>query len=155
MHVHTLGVTHCLNILERLYDLKARGAEGMEPGFEAFLRFNCPRGPLISNLTFVQNDPTTFAFDNQCCINAEMAMDPRTAGIVQHFASGQEGFFRGFSSAFLKLSSSVVLTGSQGIIRKPVMNCTEMHFRIVGPNMEMRLTPSFNEFAFVGCGEAC
>jgi peroxidase len=124
VHVHTVGVTHCLNILERLYYLKARGAEGMEPGFKAFLMFNCPRGSLISNLTFVQNDPTTFVFDNQYYINAEMAMDPRTAGIVQHFASGQEGFFRGFSSAFLKLSSSVVLTGSQGIIRK---TCNELY----------------------------
>ncbi|XP_038706401.1 peroxidase 29 [Tripterygium wilfordii] len=126
---HTLGVTHCPNVLGRLNDQGSGKFEGMRPGFEAFLRLRCPEGSIVSNTSFVLNDPTTILFDNQYYVNAivgrgvlridsEMALDPRTAPVVHFFAADEEYFFTTFSSAFVKLSSSGVLTGNQGVIRK-------------------------------------
>lgn len=98
----------------------------MEPRFEAFLRLNCPQvSDFTSNSSFVHNDPTTLAFDNLYYINAiegrgllridaEIVMDPRTAPFVKNFATSQNDFFLAFSSAFVKLSCSGVLTGNQG-----------------------------------------
>ncbi|KAL5541990.1 hypothetical protein UlMin_009700 [Ulmus minor] len=127
---HTLGITHCVNILDRLYEGKdGQHVKGMEAGFEVFLRLNCPHTSLTSNITFVFNDPTTLAFDNLhyrniidglgvLRIDAEMAMDPRTSQTVRHFAADRDAFFRAFSSAFVKLSTSGALVRNQGGIRK-------------------------------------
>ncbi|XP_034686353.1 peroxidase 29 [Vitis riparia] len=127
---HTIGITHCLNIRDRLQRPEGGGrARGMEPGFEAFLRLSCPEGSLISNSTFVVNDPSAFTFDNHYYSNAmhgrgilrvdaEVSSDSRTAPIVSSFAADQSEFFRAFASAFVKLSASGVLTGNQGVIRK-------------------------------------
>lgn len=94
---HTIGVTHCSNILDRLYEPENGHVKGMEPGFEAFLRLNCPQvSDFTSNSSFVLNDPTTLAFDNLYYINAiegrgllgidaEIVMDPRTAPFVKKF----------------------------------------------------------------------
>ena len=82
-----LGVTHCVSILNHLYKPEGDKAQEMEPRFEAFLRLNCPKWSLTSNLTFVLNDPTTFIFDNLYYMNAmggrgvlridvEMVLDP-------------------------------------------------------------------------------
>ncbi|PRQ39457.1 putative peroxidase [Rosa chinensis] len=127
---HTLGVTHCSNVLNRLNEAEDGHIKGtITPGFEAFLRLNCPQGSLASNLTFVLNDPTTATFDNHYYSNAigghgvlrvdaEMVMDPRTAPAVQQFAENEDYFFEAFSSAFVKLSSSGVLIGDQGVVRE-------------------------------------
>ncbi|KAK8671218.1 hypothetical protein V6N13_037820 [Hibiscus sabdariffa] len=131
---HTLGITHCSNIQNRLYGLKNGEFRAIEPTFAAFLRLTCQRGSLTSNLSFVLNDPTPFAFDNEYYVNAmrgrgllridaEMVSNPKTARLVQHFAMNVDDFFRAFSSAFVKLSRYGVLTGKQGVIRK---NCYEM-----------------------------
>ena len=92
------------------------------------MRLCCPIGSLTPNTSFVLNDPTAFIFDNNYYINAvngrgilmvdaELPLHPRTAPFVQRFAADQEGFFRAFTSAFVKLSSYGVLTGDQGVIR--------------------------------------
>lgn len=125
---HTLGVTHCLNILSRLYKPDGVNAN-MEPGFGMVLRTTCPKESFAMNTTFVLNDPTTLIFDNNYFVNAmagrgiltvdaELPIDPRTAPFVQRFAMDQNEFFRAFSSAFVKLSTSGVLTGNRGVIRK-------------------------------------
>ncbi|XP_040991418.1 peroxidase 29 [Juglans microcarpa x Juglans regia] len=129
MGAHTLGVTHCLNILERLYDHEGDKDQGMEPRFEAFLKLYCPKGSLTSNSSFVLNDPTTLMFDNQYYMNAmegrgllridaEMVMNTQTARIMERFATDQDAFFRAFSTAFVKLSTSGVLIEDQGVIRE-------------------------------------
>ncbi|GLU08521.1 hypothetical protein SLE2022_254280 [Rubroshorea leprosula] len=126
---HTLGISHCSSLLNRLYNPIGDKTGVMEPSFAAFLRLNCPAGSLTSNLSFVLNDPTAFVFDNQYYINAlggkgvlkidaEMVLDPGTARVMQRFSGDQDGFFQAFSSAFVKLSISGVLTGNQGAIRK-------------------------------------
>lgn len=136
---HTIGITHCLNIRDRLQRPEGGGrARGMEPGFEAFLRLSCPEGSLISNSTFVVNDPSAFTFDNHYYSNAmhgrgilrvdaEVSSDSRTAPIVSSFAADQSEFFRYFASAFVKLSTSGVLTGNQGVIRK---SCNRLDWEV-------------------------
>ncbi|XP_057487619.1 peroxidase 29-like isoform X1 [Actinidia eriantha] len=119
MGAHTLGITHCFNFF---------GRTNIEAGLEMMLRLCCPIGSLTPNTSFVLNDPTAFIFDNNYYINAvngrgilvvdaELPLHPRTAPFVQLFAADQEGFFRAFTSAFVKLSSYGVLTGAEGVIR--------------------------------------
>ncbi|CAK9138881.1 unnamed protein product [Ilex paraguariensis] len=133
MGAHTIGVTHCFNLLDRLYS--SEGGADIEPGFAILLKLSCPLVSFTSNTSFVPNDPTTFIFDNQYYINAlgghgilrvdaELQSDLRTTPVVKRFAVDQDAFFRAFSSAFVKLSSSGVLTGKQGMIRRrcSVMN---------------------------------
>lgn len=126
---HTLGITHCLNIPQRLYEPQGGKIKGMEPSFGIFLRWNCRKMTMTSNSSIVPNDPTAFVFDNLYYhnvmegrgvlrIDAEMVMDPRTKQTVWRFAADKGAFFGAFSSAFVKLSSSGVLIGNKGVIRK-------------------------------------
>ena len=108
--------------MNRLYKAEGNKAhQEMEPGYEAFLMLNCPEWP--SDISFVLNDPTAFIFYKNAMggrgvlrIDAKMVSDPRTAQIVKHFASDRDDFFRAFSSAFVKLSTSGSL--NQGVFRK-------------------------------------
>lgn len=124
---HTLGVGHCLNIVGRLYDQGKR--EKMDSKFEASLRLACPTEIPVTNLTFVPNDMTPTIFDNHYYrdiimgrglfgIDSDISRDPRTAPFVMKFAMDQSYFFEAFSSAFVKLSSTNVLTNMQGDVRR-------------------------------------
>ncbi|XP_042477466.1 peroxidase 29-like [Macadamia integrifolia] len=127
---HTLGVGHCINIVDRLYNQKQPPEEEtINLGFQLLLRVKCPTKVPLTNLTFVSNDITSLIFDNQYYrdvmngrglfhIDSIISMDHRTASIVEEFAADQEYFFEVFSSAFVKLSSSNVLTGGKGQIRR-------------------------------------
>ncbi|KAK6160976.1 hypothetical protein DH2020_004357 [Rehmannia glutinosa] len=119
---HTLGITHCLN-------LENRAGNSINPGFENTLRLKCPVGSPASKISFVQNDVTSILFDNQYFVNsmngrgvlkidAQMPLDYRTRPFVEKFGNDEKAFFQAFSSAFVKLSSSNVLTGNQGVIRR-------------------------------------
>ncbi|KAF8401307.1 hypothetical protein HHK36_012240 [Tetracentron sinense] len=127
------GVDGMLHILGEkgmtVEESEGEHAAEMDPGFEAFLKLSCPQGSLTSNSSFVGNDLTDFVFDNQYYrdtmggrgvlkIDAYMAMDPRTAPIMAHFANNKDDFYQAFISAFVKLSSTGVLTGNQGVVRK-------------------------------------
>ncbi|XP_043693160.1 peroxidase 29-like [Telopea speciosissima] len=127
---HTLGVGHCINIVDRIYNQKQPSEEErINLGFQILLRLKCPTRVPFTNLTFVRNDITSLIFDNQYYrdvmngrglfhIDSSISMDHRTAPIVEEFAADQEYFFQVFSSAFVKLSSSNVLTGEKGQIRR-------------------------------------
>ncbi|KMT16280.1 hypothetical protein BVRB_3g054310 [Beta vulgaris subsp. vulgaris] len=129
MGSHTLGVTHCLNIMDRLYSPSDERMSNMDPRFEALLKFSCPEFiPLTQNISFVLNDPSAFIFDNLYYknsmqrrgvlrIDAELPLNTQTAGIVEHFAVNADDFFQEFASAFVKLSYAGVLTGNSGVIR--------------------------------------
>ncbi|KAL3505622.1 hypothetical protein ACH5RR_031004 [Cinchona calisaya] len=121
---HTLGITHCLSLRNR-----SSYIAGIE--MKSIIKLSChlPLGSASDSISFVVNDPTTLVFDNCYFVNAmngfgilridaEMPLDPRTAPFVQSFAGDQDNFFQAFSSAFVKLSSSSVLTGSQGTVRR-------------------------------------
>ncbi|MCL7049789.1 hypothetical protein MKW94_029181 [Papaver nudicaule] len=131
---HTLGVGHCVNIVDRLYNQKhtnnaaASGNNMLEKGYEIILRVLCPTKVPLTNLTFVLNDITPLTFDNQYYkdiiqgrglfgIDSSISKDPRTSPIVKSFAVNQSHFFQVFASAFVKLSSTNVLTGNMGQIR--------------------------------------
>jgi peroxidase len=122
---HTLGVGHCLNIASRLYDTQPDDL--MHYVYEAFLRLKCPTRVPLTNLTFVPNDITPTIFDNQYYrdilmgkglfgIDSSISRDPRTAPIVRQFAIDQNYFFKVFSSAFVKLSSTNV--NGKGEVRR-------------------------------------
>ncbi|KAI4371153.1 hypothetical protein MLD38_019419 [Melastoma candidum] len=124
---HTLGVGHCLNIVKRLYDPSP--ADRMDYTFRAQLRLSCPTTVPLENVTFVSNDITPVIFDNQYFvellmgrglfqIDASLASDPRTLPIVRNFAADQSYFYRTFSSAFVKLSSTNVLSSARGEVRR-------------------------------------
>ncbi|VFQ61023.1 unnamed protein product [Cuscuta campestris] len=130
---HTIGATHCINVRRRLFDPEAQQGNEIPLDLRALLTLNCPLGSLTSNVSFVPNDWTSMTFDNRYYFNggatgvinidAEMPLDPRTAGHVRRFAADQDAFFRAFSSAFVKLSSWEVLTGEKGVIRR---NCNAL-----------------------------
>jgi len=115
--------------VDRLYKPYGERAGEINPKFEALLKVTCPQWiPLTQNTSFVFNDPSTFHFDNLYFknamagqgvlrIDAELPLHPQTAGIVRQFGADQDHFFRAFGSAFVKLSQSGVLTGTQGVIR--------------------------------------
>lgn len=124
---HTLGVGHCLNIVDRLYD--PTPDDRIDLGFKVLLRTQCPTRIPITNLTFLPNDLTPMIFDNQYYrnvlrgkglfgIDSSISRDSRTAPIVMRFAVDQNYFFQVFASAFIKLSSTNILTGRNGEIRR-------------------------------------
>ncbi|XP_074291883.1 peroxidase 29 [Silene latifolia] len=137
MGSHTLGVTHCLNIMNRLYMPHGKKSSKMDPDFEVALKVICPESiTAFQNASFVFNDPTTFRFDNRYYknsiagrgilkIDTELAFNPTTAPFVQQFAAYREDFFQAFGSAFVKLSYAGVLTGNNGIIRSM---CNSVNF---------------------------
>ncbi|MCO5578579.1 hypothetical protein L7F22_032423 [Adiantum nelumboides] len=128
---HTLGVGHCASVENRLYP--ERDAN-LGPVLYSVLRLACPARETTSAGGGVQlpNDLTALKFDTQYFdnalegrglfrVDAEVARNPLTAPIVQSFNANPAAFFHAFSSAFVKLSLSNVLTApSQGNIRQ---NC--------------------------------
>ncbi|KAB2082176.1 hypothetical protein ES319_A05G181000v1 [Gossypium barbadense] len=124
---HTLGGGHCLNIVDRLFDRQPD--DQINPGFGVILRLLCPTKTPLTNLTVVPNDKTPLCFDNQYyrdvllgnglfTIDSRISTDQRTAPIVRQFAADSRRFFRVFTSAFVKLSSSNVLTNEEGQVRR-------------------------------------
>ncbi|XP_013638612.1 PREDICTED: peroxidase 29 [Brassica oleracea var. oleracea] len=130
MGSHSIGVTHCNNVLSRFDNENATNAN-MDPRFQTFLRVVCPEFSPTSKTaeaTFVPNDQTSLIFDTayyddsiagrgNLRIDSEIGVDPRTRPFVEAFAADQDRFFGSFSSAFVKLSSYKVLTGNNGVVR--------------------------------------
>ncbi|MCO5546937.1 hypothetical protein L7F22_000376 [Adiantum nelumboides] len=121
---HTMGVAHCTNFADRLYPTKDPNLSNL---FATTLKVRCPRPPFPTN-AFATLDTTTLSFDNTyfrnlvngrglLSIDSNLALDATTGPIVDNFAQNQAAFFDTFSSAFVKLSSFQVLTGSQGEVR--------------------------------------
>ncbi|XP_047947695.1 peroxidase 29 [Salvia hispanica] len=124
---HTLGITHCFSLRSRLY----KPGNAINAGFVNTLKLKCPPydGNTTSKIKFVVNDLTPIQFDNEYFVNtmrgrgvlsidAALPLDSRTRPFVEKFASDRNAFYRAFSSAFVKLSSSNVLIGNQGVIRR-------------------------------------
>ncbi|CAM8995034.1 unnamed protein product [Rhodiola kirilowii] len=134
MGAHTIGATHCVNLINRLYSSESSSTNGLNPEYELMLRATCPQFSLTPNTTIVANDLTMVTFDNHyymsllasqgvLSIDTALALDPRTAPFVARFASDQNQFFTAFSSAFVKLSYTNVLTENHGVIRE---NCARI-----------------------------
>ncbi|XP_002977656.2 peroxidase 29 [Selaginella moellendorffii] len=127
---HTLGVGHCVNIVNRLYP---NAESTLSFVYATRLRVSCPSSDprFIINATTVQNDFSSLQFDNQYfreatmglglfTIDAALASDARTSPIVARFSQNQNSFFNAFASAYAKLTSFNVLTGNRGEVRN---NC--------------------------------
>lgn len=125
---HSLGIGHCVSFINRLYPV-------VDSTMNSFvgntLQVLCPNPSIykVSNVTFFNNDLTNVIFDNQyfrdlqggrglLTIDSEISKDPRTQGIVKSLAANQNLFFQTFASAFEKLTSWQVLTGTDGEIRR-------------------------------------
>jgi len=130
---HTLGGGHCRNIVNRLYDPKP--TDQMDLGFQLRLRLSCPTVIPSNNVTVVPSDLTTVIFDNQYYrdaatgrglfpIDSSISRDARTMAIVGQFAVDKIYFFQTFSSAFVKLASTGVLTGDKGEVR---LDCSQVN----------------------------
>ncbi|KAK4417726.1 Peroxidase 29 [Sesamum alatum] len=126
---HTLGLTHCDCLMERLYQNSTVLPPGSEAEYVKYLTKVCPEGGQGRFTTTLNLDPTPRTFDNKYYVNAlnghgvialdaEMARDPRSVNLVKKFASDQDAFFKVFSSAFVKITTLGVLTGDKGVVRK-------------------------------------
>ncbi|KAJ7543387.1 hypothetical protein O6H91_09G035800 [Diphasiastrum complanatum] len=128
---HTIGFAHCTSFINRLYNFSSTSQvdPSLDPQFAHALQQTCP--PVNFDPTAVTfNDPTTpFTFDNVYYKNAQrglsvmssdqvLFLNPRTRGIVNHFASNEETFFSAFVTAIQHMGSMGVKTGMQGEIRK-------------------------------------
>lgn len=113
--------------MSRLYD--PIPGDQINYSFELLLKLQCPSKNPLTNLTAVPNDSTPLIFDNQYyrdvlmgkglfAVDFGISRHPRTASIVNRFAAKKNYFFQVFSSAFVKLSATNVLTESKGEVRK-------------------------------------
>ncbi|KAI5079363.1 hypothetical protein GOP47_0004842 [Adiantum capillus-veneris] len=120
---HTMGVAHCANFANRLYPARDRNLRLI---FANSLKARCPR--IFPSNAFAALDTSNFRFDNAyfrnvlngrglLSIDSELGLHPVTGPIVANFASNPSAFFNFFSSAFIKLTSSNVLSSSQGEVR--------------------------------------
>ncbi|KAI3860750.1 hypothetical protein MKW92_006636 [Papaver armeniacum] len=109
---HTLGVSHCVNIMDRF---SRQIISANRTPFETLLALRCAFGPSFSNSGTYYKD--TSRGRGLLKIDSDMSTDPRTAPIVERFAQNQNEFFKEFTAAFLKLTSANVLTGHQGVVR--------------------------------------
>nr|XP_011468479.1 PREDICTED: peroxidase 29-like [Fragaria vesca subsp. vesca] len=122
---HTLGITHCRNINERL---RPASDPTLSLTYSLPLQTICSNA-LLSDTTFSANDATPVTFDNHYFndiengrgllkIDSEIARDPRTMPFVIQYGRDMKLFFDTFSSAFLKHSSLNVLVGEDGEVRR-------------------------------------
>ncbi|GAB2274591.1 hypothetical protein Dimus_009359 [Dionaea muscipula] len=127
---HTVGVTHCFFITDRLYNFQGTGSPDptMSPGLLASLRKTCPKNsPGLNAIALDQNTSSVDIVDNSFYkqivghrgvlqIDQELALDRSTRGIVR-FLSNASDFPARFGSSMVHLGAVGVLTGSQGQIR--------------------------------------
>jgi len=102
----------------------------MSPALLSKLRKECPRTGVSNSEAFLdQTRGSEFVVDNSFYkailankgileIDQQMALDPRTRGIVQRLANGGDEFVRKIGPAMVKLGRLNVLTRYNGEIRK-------------------------------------
>ncbi|OAE30579.1 hypothetical protein AXG93_40s1040 [Marchantia polymorpha subsp. ruderalis] len=131
---HTIGVGHCVNVVNRLFPQQDPALSPLMAG-QLLTQCPTPNAAFLNNNTILSNDFTNFVFDNQYYrdvmngnglfkIDSLIGQNPTTAGIVARFAANQNDFFGVFSRAFVKMTSFRVLTGAQGEVRR---NCHRLN----------------------------
>nr|DAD37893.1 TPA_asm: hypothetical protein HUJ06_008534 [Nelumbo nucifera] len=125
---HTLGVSHCSIISNRLYNFDGQGNPdpSLNPAYADFLRTQCPNPADPS--TVVEMDPqSSLNFDNHyfAIVNQNMGLfqsdaalltDPVSAMTVQSLQNANT-FFSEFTKSLTKMGNIGVLTGNEGEIR--------------------------------------
>lgn len=132
---HTIGIAHCVNIVNRLYPtMDPILTNPLNIALAGKLRLACPEGSYSSS-TVMNNDQTNTIFDNQYFANVmvgqglmtvddNLRTDSRTSGIVQGFSINVADFYTTFAEAYTVLTSWRALTGTQGQIRT---DCTKVN----------------------------
>ncbi|KAL5724261.1 peroxidase [Ranunculus cassubicifolius] len=130
---HSVGVTHCSVIQDRLYNFRNTGQPDptMDPLLAMGLRLRCPREASHNNTVdldqnFFSSTMVDSSYYKQIKMNRgvlridqELAWDPLTSSVVTSLANAFN-FPSLFGDAMVKLGSIEVLTGWQGEIRR---NC--------------------------------
>ncbi|KAM0884066.1 hypothetical protein ACQ4PT_031203 [Festuca glaucescens] len=130
MGAHTVGVTHCSVIQERLYNYNGTGAAdpSMDPTYAWILQtYACPAGQTFDNIVYLDKPDSILTFDpsyygmiaeHRGALGVDQALgdDPSTAWMVNFFANSGN-FFPIFVQALNKLAAVDVLTGTDGEIR--------------------------------------
>ncbi|XP_072963508.1 peroxidase 57-like [Typha angustifolia] len=128
---HTVGVTHCSVIRDRLYNFNGSGRPdpSLNPLYVQILsNIVCPRFSSVDNIVFLDDPSSVLTVDNSYYkqllqnkgilpIDQAIAMDWSTAWIVQLLANTNL-FPNLFNQAMVKLGAVQVLTGQQGQIRR-------------------------------------
>ncbi|KAI3450723.1 hypothetical protein Pfo_007388 [Paulownia fortunei] len=127
---HTVGVTHCSLIQDRLYNFQNTGKPDptMDSTLLTALRQRCPQNASVDNTVNLDQNPlSSMTVDNSYYrqivlnrgilqIDQELALDPLSKSTVAAIANGFD-FSTRFGLAMIKLGTVQVLTGKQGEIR--------------------------------------
>jgi peroxidase len=130
---HTVGVTHCNVIKDRLYNYK--GTQKPDPSLNAFYVFFlsniiCQNNPSTDNMfVFLDSPNSVCTVDNSYYqmllqgkgilpIDNALAFDTATASYVKALAENNGYFLDLFGKAIVKMGLLGVLTGNQGQIRQ-------------------------------------
>ncbi|TKV94841.1 hypothetical protein SEVIR_9G322300v4 [Setaria viridis] len=133
MGAHTVGVTHCSVIHDRLYDFNGTGLPdpGMDPLYVWILTtFACPKGQAFDNIVYLDDPSSILLVDKSyyaqimkrhgvLAVDQALGDHSSTAWMV-NFLATTDFFPSMFSYALNKLAALDVLTGTAGEIRK---NC--------------------------------
>lgn len=124
---HSVGRTHCVNLVERLYP---EVDPSFDPDYAVYLKGRCPTpNPDPKEVLYARNDRVTpMKLDNNyfknlinhrglLLVDQGLLSDSRTTPHVTKMAQDNNYFFAQFSRALTILSENNPLTGSDGEIR--------------------------------------
>lgn len=124
---HSVGRTHCVNLVERLYP---EVDPSFDPDYAVYLKGRCPTpNPDPNEVLYARNDRVTpMKLDNNyfknlinhrglLLVDQGLLSDSRTTPYVTKMAQDNNYFFAQFSRALTILSENNPLTGSDGEIR--------------------------------------
>ncbi|KAH0469627.1 hypothetical protein IEQ34_001185 [Dendrobium chrysotoxum] len=131
---HSVGMTHCSNIQDRLYNFNGTGRpdSSMDPNFLAQLKKKCPPGSKKNRKVYLNPaSGRNYSFENsyykrvlkhQAVFTEDQQMITTTDGIriAHEFAAGFEDLRKFFALSMTRMGGLGVLTGKQGEIR---LNC--------------------------------
>ncbi|XP_074268147.1 peroxidase 57-like [Silene latifolia] len=127
---HSVGVTHCKQVEDRVYKSGALYDPLMDSALRTVLTSRCPEGTNSVNTVFLNQDPKNNntvdnSFYNQLnknrgilALDQLLARDPLTTDIVDKFALDNAAFNAALAKAMIKLQAFKVLIGDAGNIRK-------------------------------------
>ena len=130
---HTVGVTHCSVIHDRLYNFNGTGSPdpAMDPMYVWILtKFACPQGQTFDNIVYLDDPSSILVVDKSYyaqimkrhgVLSVDQALgDHSSTAWMVNFLATTDFFPSMFSYALNKLSALDVLTGNAGEIRR---NC--------------------------------
>ena len=130
---HTVGVTHCSVIHNRLFDYKGTGLPdpAMDPMYVWILTtYACPKGQAFDNIVYLDDPSSILLVDKSYysqimkrhgVLSVDQALgDHNATAWMVNFLATTDFFPSMFSHALNKLAALDVLTGTAGEIRK---NC--------------------------------